>query len=108
MPTTFCPGYLRGLDFIDGFAVVGLSLPRDNKTFTGLPLDDRLSKEKVEPRAGLYFIDLSTGSVVHSLVFDGIVSELYDVAVLRNVRKPGALGPLGDSVKTVLSLAEPA
>jgi len=41
-PIAFCPGYLRGMGFVGGFAVVGLSLPRDNRTFTGLPLDDVL------------------------------------------------------------------
>lgn len=41
-PIDFCLGYLRGLSFLGGFAVVGLSLPRDNRTFTGLALDDAL------------------------------------------------------------------
>ena len=39
---TFCPGYLRGLAFVDDFAVVGLSKCRQNKTFSGLALDERL------------------------------------------------------------------
>ena len=104
MPIAFCPGYLRGLDFLNGHAVVGLSLSRDNKTFTGLALDERLSEQGVSARSGLYFIDLNTGAVTHSLVFEGVVTELYDVAVLPNVRQPGALGPLGADMKTILSL----
>jgi len=105
VPLAFCPGYLRGLDFIGDHAVVGLSKPRDeNKTFTGLALDDRMKEKKVEAQAGLYFIDLKTGAITHSLVFEGIVDELYDVSVLNGVRKPGALGPLGEELKTVISL----
>ena len=73
VPLAFCPGYLRGLDFIGGHAVVGLSMPRDNKTFTGLALDDRLKEQGVEPRSGLYFINLETGAITHSLIFEGIV-----------------------------------
>src|SRR5262249_39659145 len=38
----FCPGYLRGLSFHGDFAVVGLSLCRENRTFQGLNLDDNL------------------------------------------------------------------
>ena len=37
-PVAFCPGYLRGFAFIGDHAVVGLSEPRENKTFAGLPL----------------------------------------------------------------------
>ena len=36
----FCPGYARGLAFVGEFAVIGLSLPRHNRSFSGLPLDD--------------------------------------------------------------------
>jgi len=35
-PVAFCPGYMRGLSFIGDFAFIGLSMPRDNRTFTGL------------------------------------------------------------------------
>ena len=42
-PVVFCPGYLRGLAFWKNYAIVGLSKPRgEDKTFSGLPLDDRL------------------------------------------------------------------
>lgn len=39
-PVVFCPGYLRGLSFHGDYAIVGLSRPRENKTFLGLQLDD--------------------------------------------------------------------
>jgi len=37
VPLTFCPGYLRGLAFVGDHAVMGLSRPRHDKTFAGLP-----------------------------------------------------------------------
>ncbi|MXN67515.1 TIGR03032 family protein, partial [Stappia sp. GBMRC 2046] len=49
----FCPGYLRGLAFVGDYAMMGLSLPRDNKTFSGLALDDALAARKVEPRCAI-------------------------------------------------------
>jgi Domain of unknown function (DUF4915) len=39
---TFCPGYSRGLALHGRFAVFGLSKPRANRTFTGLPLNKEL------------------------------------------------------------------
>ena len=79
---TFCPGYLRGLAFIGKFAVVGLSEPRHNKSFQGLPLDQALAARGATPRCGLGVIDLSSGDLVHTLRIDGVIAELYDVAVI--------------------------
>ena len=42
-PVAFCPGYARGLAFAGGHAIVGLSLPRESRTFAGLALDEALS-----------------------------------------------------------------
>ncbi len=103
-PLTFCPGYLRGLSFLGDVAVVGLSLPRGNKTFSGLALEERLAEKQIAPRAGLYFIDLKTGDTLHSVILGGLVTELYDVAVLKGVRQPAALGPSSEEVRRTLSV----
>lgn len=105
-PMTFCPGYLRGLTFHGDFALVGLSKPRYNQSFTGLALDECLREKNVESRCGLYVIDLRTGDVVHWLRFEGLVEELYDVAVLPQVQQPSALGFKTDEIRRVLHLAE--
>jgi uncharacterized protein (TIGR03032 family) len=103
-PIAFCPGYLRGLAFLGDHAVIGLSLPRDNKTFSGLGLDDQLAKRDVPARCGLYFIDLRSGSIIHSMVFSGVVTELYDVAVLQGVRQPAMIGFQGPEIRRMISL----
>lgn len=103
-PVAFCPGYLRGLSFVGDFAVVGLSQSRGNKTFAELPLEARLQAKQVAPRCGLSVIDLRSGDVVHSLRIAGIVEELYDVAVLPEVRRPQAIGIRNDEIRRVLSL----
>lgn len=102
-PVTFCPGYLRGLAFVGDFAVVGLSKPRHNKTFTGLALDKALSAKDAEARCGLQVIDLRTGDIVHWLRIEGIIEELYDVAILPKVQRPMALGFRTDEIRRVLS-----
>ena len=98
-PVTFCPGYLRGFSLYNDFAVVGISEPRHNKTFQGLPLDERLKEKKANPRCGLLIIDLRTGDIVHSLRIEGVVEELYDVEVLPQIRRPMAIGFKTDEIR---------
>jgi uncharacterized protein (TIGR03032 family) len=102
---TFCPGYLRGLAFVGDFAIVGLSKPRENKTFSGLPFNETLKEKEVEPRCGLFVINLRSGDIVHSLNLEGIVTEMYDVAVLHGVKRPMAFGFKTDEIRRVLHIA---
>jgi uncharacterized protein (TIGR03032 family) len=102
----FCPGYLRGLSFHGNYAVVALSRMRQNRTFTGLPLDENLASRHAEPRCGLQVIDLTTGDTVHWLRIEGIVEELYDVVTLPGVRRPQALGFKTDEIRRVLRVDE--
>lgn len=105
-PTTFCPGYTRGLAFVGNYAVVGLSRCRDNRTFTGLSLDDNLKNKGAEARCGLHVIDMRTGDTVHWLRIEGVVKELYDVVALPGVRRPMAIGFKNDEIRTTLSIGE--
>jgi uncharacterized protein (TIGR03032 family) len=105
-PLTFCAGYLRGMSFVGDFAVVGLSKPRDNKTFTGLALDENLAHRDAEARCGLQVIDLRTNDIVHWLRIEGLVAELYDVVALPSVRRPMLLGFKSDEIRRTLSIGE--
>jgi hypothetical protein len=103
-PVAFCPGYMRGCAFSGDFAIVGLSKPRHNKTFSGLSLDDSLRAKNAEPRCGLLVIDLRNGDIVHSLRIEGVVEELYDVQVLPGVRRPMAIGFKTDEIRRVVTM----
>jgi uncharacterized protein (TIGR03032 family) len=106
-PLTFCPGYLRGLAFVGDFAVVGLSHPRHDQTFGGLALEEELAKRDAESRCGLLIIDLRSGDVAHWLRVEGLVRELYDVAVLPQVSRPMALGFKTDEIQRMIAIGEP-
>ncbi|MCB1874713.1 MAG: TIGR03032 family protein [Chromatiales bacterium] len=106
-PVAFCPGYLRGLNFHGDFAVVGLSKPRENRTFTGLHLDERLKEKQAEARCGLQIIDLRSGDVVHWLRLEGVVDELYDVCVLPGTMRPMAVGLKTDEIRRTITVATP-
>jgi uncharacterized protein (TIGR03032 family) len=103
-PVAFCPGYARGIAFVGSFAVVGLSLARDERTFGGLPLDDALKARNAEPRCGLAVFDIQRCEMIAWVRIEGVVRELYDVAMLPGVRRPSLLGFKSDEVKFVISI----
>lgn len=103
-PIVFCPGYLRGCAFWQNYALVGLSLARNNQTFSGLPLEEKLHQNSTEARCGLLVIDLETGAIVHWLRIEGVVKELYDVAILPGVKRPMAIGLKSDLVQRLVTI----
>ena len=105
-PVTFCSGYARGLAFVDRYAIVGLSLARENRTFQGLPLDAALAARGAAPRCGLLVIDVTTGDTVEWLRIEGVVHELFDVAVLPGIRNPAAIGFKSDEIQRVIAIDE--
>lgn len=102
----FCPGYARGLAFLGRYAVVGLSLARENRTFGGLALDDALAHRGARARCGLLVIDTLTGDTVEWVRIEGVVRELFDVAVLAGVRRPSAIGFQGDEINRIIAIDE--
>ena len=107
-PLTFCPGYLRGLAFAGDYAIVGMSRPRRDKTFGGLALEGELEKRGTDARCGLMVIDLRSGDIAHWIRVEGMVSELYDVAVLPSVIRPMALGFKTDEIQRLISIGDDA
>lgn len=100
----FCPGYARGLALIGPYAIVGLSLARTNRTFQGLALDQALSTRRAQARCGLLIVDTRSGDTVEWIRIDGVVCELFDVALLPGIRNPAAIGFRTDEVRRVISI----
>jgi len=104
-PMTFCPGYARGLAFIGRFAIIGLSAPRENGAFGGLPLNEELKSRESQPFCGLLIVDIETGSIVEwARIEDGGVTELYDIVVLPGVLRPSMVGFKTDEIKKRISM----
>lgn len=101
-PVAFGPGFLRGLCFVGDYAVVGSSKPRRGDIYSGLALDDALDERGMQPHLGIFVIDLRTGELVHWLLVEGPVRELFDVCALPGVRRPAAIGLVGDEVRSDL------
>ena len=110
----FIPGYLRGLDFIGNYAIIGCSDDRHEKTFSGLPLHDNLTEKKINATCGIYILNLdsdqedtpsdtisntsnNTYDIVHHFTFTN-VKEIYDVRILKNIKTPRIFGLNDESV----------
>lgn len=104
VPVAFVPGFSRGLAIVGNHALVGLSLPRESRTFSGLALETGLAARDTDPRCGLAVIDLTSGAMTAWVRIEGIVRELYDVAVLPGVRRPNAIGFKTGEVKRVIAI----
>lgn len=102
LPLCFLPGFARGLGFIGDYAVIGLSRPRENRTFEGLVLNERLAREGAEPKCAICIVNLKTGDVEHRLSIEGVVQELYDVAILPDVIRPKLLGFRNEDIRVTI------
>ena len=90
------PGFARGLTFVGQYAIIGLSRVREH-IFDGLPLT-RDAREELQ--CGIWVVDTTNGEIVAHMAFEGLVQEIFDVALLPGLRfpeliEPGA--PLADS-----------
>ncbi len=99
----FCPGFMRGLAFHNGHAIVTLSLPR-NMSFAGLPIEDEIVRRGGEPWCGVHIINLQTGDVVEWIRLDGSIRELFDVIALPGVRCPMAAPLQGPDLSALVTL----
>lgn len=106
-PRVFCPGFLRGLDFIGNFAFVGLSKPRYAR-FEGLALDQRLKDADSEPWCGVQIIDLTKNSCADWFRIDGAVAELYDIALIPGAACPMSVSPTSPEVAHLVTYAKPS
>ena len=72
------PGFCRGIDFIERYALIGLSEVRETAVFAGLPL----TKREQDRQCGVWIVDIETGETVGFLVFSGGVQEIFSVQLL--------------------------
>ena len=97
------PGYGRGLAFVGKYAVIGVSRPRRQDSFSGLALNERLERESIAPMAGVVVANTETGRIEQFLQLEGQIRELYDVALLPGVVRPKLLGIADDEVQLTVT-----
>lgn len=82
------PGYARGLAFVGGTALVGLSKIRERHLFGGMPIEQRHG----DLRCGVAAIDLATRAVRGFLECTAGATELFDLRFLPGLARPNILG----------------
>ena len=95
-PLFDCPGFPRGLAFINNYAVIGKSSYRDERLFHGSPIEKKLGRFNREPIAGISVVNLKNGRLEYQMVFSTLIQELYDVAIMRDT---------SPSIYTMISVA---
>lgn len=87
VPFVFIPGFLRGLDFIGKYAVIGSSMDRHEGRFSDLMLGEILKEKKIEARCGIYIVDMTNGFILHNVEYEN-AKEMYDVKIIKNAQRP--------------------
>ena len=81
------PGFVRGMIRYGDYAFIGLSrLRATSRAFGDLPIAER------SVHSGIYVVYLPGGNVVGHLRYEQSCEEIYDVAVLPGVLRPGLMG----------------
>lgn len=83
----FMPTFLRGLDFINNYAVIAGSLPRHDPAFGELPIGKEIENRGLDPTCGLWVVNLDTFDIEHQLMFNLPVQELYDLAIIPSTKR---------------------
>lgn len=79
-------GFVRGLAHHEGYLFVGLSkLRKNSSTFRDLPIAD------IADHSGVAIVHEPTGALVGEIRYHQSVDEIFDVAVLPGVVRPGIM-----------------
>ena len=85
-PKVWLPGFLRGLQFIGRYAIIGSSLDRKERRFQDLELGKRFEQKKTSAVCGIFIVDLADFGITHKLELKGNIHELYDLAIVPGRR----------------------
>ncbi len=91
------PGFVRGLAFHDKYAFVGSSKIRESSTFSGVPIEAIRDQLK----AGVFVVDIVTGTTVGFIEYTSGCHELFDVQVLADLRWPSVIGFEQDTINGI-------
>jgi len=80
-------GYLRGLSFVDKYALVGLCKIRETNVFGGMPVQDKYERLI----CGIAIVDTETGDTIGMLEFTEGCTEIFDLRFLSGIQRPNIL-----------------
>jgi uncharacterized protein (TIGR03032 family) len=81
------PGYLRGLDFVGPYALIGLCKARETQYFGGMPVQQR----HPQLRCGVAVVDTRSGARRGLFELTAGATEIYDLRFLHGRRRVNVL-----------------
>ena len=81
------PGYLRGISFVDHYAIVGLCKIRESNIFGGMPVQQAFD----DLLCGIAIINLKTGKREGLFEFTAGCEEIFDTRFLAGAQRPNIL-----------------
>ncbi len=81
------PSFVRGLCFVEHYAVIGMSRIREKHIFGNLPVQQRFE----QLICGAAVVDLRSGQCVAQIEFTAGCTEVYDVQFLSGILRPTIL-----------------
>ena len=98
-PEVICslPGFARGLEFIDNYALITTS-KADPGRFANMPMLGRIPDGGT---CGIHLINLSTGKLEHSLIIHALRNgdqEVFDLTVLSGITRPYMVGVMDEEL----------
>ena len=83
----FIPGFIRGMAFINNYALINTSNDRHDQVFKDIPLGKLLELKNQKAYCGISIVDLQTFDILHRLEFADTNTELYDIAIMPNIKR---------------------
>lgn len=81
-------GFARGMSREGKYLFIGLSkIRKKSKGFKDLPIADKANQ------AGVIIFDMELGKTVGFIIYESSVDEIYDVKVLKGIKRPGIVTP---------------
>jgi len=81
------PGYLRGVSFVDHFAIIGLCKIRESNIFGGMPVQQQYDKLL----CAVVIVDIRNGKQQGLFEFTAGCEEIFDTRFLPGVQRPNIL-----------------
>jgi uncharacterized protein (TIGR03032 family) len=96
------PSFVRGLCFVDHYAVIGMSRIREKHIFGNLPVQQRFENLI----CGAAVVDLRSGQCAAQIEFTAGCTEVYDVQFLPNILCPTILNLEKERTRDAFSAPE--
>lgn len=77
-------GYLRGLSFVDNYAIVGLCKIRETNIFGGMPVQEKFE----QLLCGIAIVNIKTGKNIGLFEFTSGCEEVFDTRFLAGSQRP--------------------